>query len=58
MYNEKLRKADPIYPSAAAASFKGWLPEELSPLSTGVPVPSSEKQDLRHRRRSQGITSI
>jgi hypothetical protein len=52
------RQADTVYPSAVAASFKGWLPEEQSPLSTGAPARSSEKQGIRHRRRSQGITSI
>jgi hypothetical protein len=54
----KLRKAETVYPSAVDASFKGWLPEEQSPLSTGAHTRSSEKQGIRHRRRSQEITSI
>ncbi|MCU1222144.1 MAG: hypothetical protein JWQ42_237 [Edaphobacter sp.] len=57
MYKEKTTAGRYSYLSAAAASFKGWLPEERSPLSTGAHVPSSEKQSITHRVCSQGITS-
>ena len=55
---ENYERQTQFFPSAVAASFKGWLPEEHSPLSTGAQVLSSEKQSIAHRACSQGITSI